>query len=189
ALADAARHEGAVLTVADAVSRSTILSLTRTAERHQRAQHGYRAELAQWTLPEPGRRDGVPGTAIGPWDALERTPVRDFGLVQPRLSRPTGQFEQFPTMAVLSTPGDGPTDWLAVGQALQRVLLTATVHHLATTPVSQPVEIPAVRTLLNTTGRQAQILIRVGVGRPAFATPRRPLHEVLTTDQTPPDMR
>lgn len=181
-LAFAARREGATLTVADAVARSAILGLTRAAERRLRDRHGYRAELAQWTLPSPGRHDGVPGTAIGPWDALETTPVRDFGLAQPRLERPVERFEPFPTIAVLSTAGDDSADWLAAGQALQRVLLTATAHHLATTPFSQPVEIPAVRDLLTASGRYAQILVRIGIGRPSFTTPRRPLHDVLTTE-------
>ncbi|WP_130512011.1 Acg family FMN-binding oxidoreductase [Krasilnikovia cinnamomea] len=178
-LACAAHREGASLTVAGAVARAAILGLTRTAEQRLRGDHGYRAELTQWTLPSPGRRDGVPTAAMGPWDALETTPVRDFGLALPQLTRPAERFEPFPTIVTLSTAGDTPADWLAAGQALQRVLLTATVLHLATTPFSQPVEIPAIRELLTTQGRHAQILIRLGIGPPTYATPRRPLCEVL----------
>ena len=69
----------------------------------------------------------------------------------------------------------------APGQALQRVLLTATWLNLVTTPISQPVEIPAIRELLSDTERVrwAQSVLRVGYRRPATATPRRPLAEVL----------
>ncbi|MCA2218983.1 Acg family FMN-binding oxidoreductase [Jidongwangia harbinensis] len=185
-LVDAARREGATLTVAGAASRNAILSLSQQADRVLRAKGRYRAELARWTSPHRGRRDGVPSTAIGPWDALEVLPIRDFGLLQPRLDRPVVQFEPYPTIMVLSTDGDTRRHWVGAGQALQRVLLTATWLNLSTTPISQPVEIPAVRRLLTDTrtGKWAQIVLRVGYGRPATATPRRRLAEVLIEDGT-----
>jgi nitroreductase len=188
-LTAAARKEGATLTLATAASRTAIHHLSQAADRLLRSQgdergaegRGYRAELARWTDPRPGRRDGVPAAAIGPWDALEVMPVRDFGLLQPQLRRATEHFEPYPTILVLATDGDGPLDWLHAGQALQRVLLTATWLNLATTPISQPVEIPAIRELLSDTerGHWAQLVLRVGYGRPAPVTPRRPLAEVL----------
>lgn len=183
-LADAARREGATLTVADPVSRNAILSLSQEADRALRAKGRYRAELARWTSPRTGRRDGVPMTAVGPWDALEILPIRDFGLLQPRLDRAAARFEPYPTIMVLSTDGDTRRHWVSAGQALQRVLLTATWQNLSTTPISQPVEIPAVRRMLADvhTGRWAQMVLRVGYGRPAAATPRRPLAEVLLPD-------
>lgn len=185
-LADAARREGATLTVANAVSRNAILNLAQAAERRLRSRGGYRAELARWTAPHVGRRDGVPPSAIGPWDALEAFPLRDFGLLQPQLKRASERFEPYPTVMVLATEGDSPENWLRAGQALQRVLLTATWLNLATTPISQPVEIPAIRELLTDTrgGSWAQMVLRVGYGRPAPATPRRPLAEVLLSGGT-----
>ncbi|WP_412740309.1 hypothetical protein [Krasilnikovia sp. MM14-A1259] len=36
--------------------------------------------------------------------------------------------------------------------------------------------------MLTARSRHAQILIRLGIGRPTFATPRRSLGEVLMTD-------
>ena len=180
-LTTAAGHEGATLTITGAVSRAAILGLSRAAERQLRADGGYRAELGQWTRHVPGRRDGLPPTAIGPWDALERLPMRDFGLLQPQPPMPAQRFEPHPTIAVLETDGDGPIEWVRAGQALQRVLLVATRLHLATTPISQPVEIPAIRELLTDTraGRWAQIVVRLGYGPPAVASPRRLLAEIL----------
>jgi nitroreductase len=180
-LTAAAAHEGADLSVAGSAARQIIVGLGQVAEERLRAIGGYRAELGRWTRPVPGRRDGIPPTAVGPWDALERIPVRDFGLVHPQPSRRAEPFEAYPTIAVLSTVGDEPADWLRAGQALQRVLLVATRLHLSTTPISQPVEIPSIRSLLSDpgSGRWAQMVIRVGYGVPAPATPRRPLTEVL----------
>jgi hypothetical protein len=82
---------------------------------------------------------------------------------------------------VLSTSGDGAEQWVRAGQALQRVLLVATHHGLAATPMSQPLEIPTLRELLTDvgTGRWAQVILRIGYGQPTAATPRRPLDEVL----------
>ncbi|WP_422735582.1 Acg family FMN-binding oxidoreductase [Micromonospora sp. WMMD729] len=183
-LTRAATDQGAALAVAGPVARNAILGLGQQAERRLRASGRYRAELNRWTRPIPGRHDGVPATAIGPWDALERMPIRDFGLVRSQPWRTSELFEAHPTIAVLATLGDGQNDWVRAGQALQHVLLVATRLRLATTPISQPVEVPAIRALLTdtTAGRWAQMIIRIGYGPQAPVTPRRPLSEVLERD-------
>jgi nitroreductase len=180
-LVAAARREGAHLAVAGPVGRSAILSLVRTAEGRLRSHGVYRAELTEWTRPARGRRDGIPPTALGPWDALETLPMRDFGLTQPWLHRPVEAFEPYPTIVVLSTDGDTTADWLRAGQALQRVLLVATEERLSATPLSQPLEIAELRELLTdtATGRWAQMILRLGYGQPAAPVPRRPLADVL----------
>jgi nitroreductase len=178
-LRDAGRREGAVLTVANPSSRDAILELARSAEDRLRGRPGYRAELARWT-GDPSRRDGVPTWANGPWDALEGIPVRDFAAFVP-LPRRGEPFEPYPTILVLATAGDEQLDWVRAGQALQRVLLTATWQNLATTPISQPVEVPALRRMLTdpTGGLSAQMVLRVGYGKAIGRTPRRPVEDVL----------
>jgi nitroreductase len=182
-LTEAAAREGAALSVADGVGRTAILSLVRTAEQRLRSQGRYRAELTYWTRPSHTRREGVPPQAFGPWAALEILPLRDYGLTQPQLQRHDEPFEPYPTILVLSTNGDSTHQWVRAGQALQRVLLVATVHDLAATPMSQPLEIPELRDLVTDTrsGRWAQLILRVGYGPPTAVTPRRPLSEVLIT--------
>ncbi|WP_422750554.1 Acg family FMN-binding oxidoreductase [Micromonospora sp. WMMD1219] len=185
-LIDAARQETAVLTVANPVSRNSIIGLSQAADRRQRATGGYRAELARWTTHRVVHHDGIPPSAIGPWDAMEIMPIRDFGLLQPHLTRAPETFEIHPTLMVLATTGDDPLEWVRAGQALQRVLLTATHLNLATTPISQPVEVPTVRRQLSDTanGIWAQMILRIGCGRPAATTPRRPLSDVLLPSLT-----
>jgi nitroreductase len=180
-LVTAASAEGATLRVANAVSRGAILGLIRTAEQRLRADGLYRAELSEWTLPARGRSDGIPPRAFGPWDAMEALPLRDFGITLPHLHRASEQFEPYPTIVVLCTGGDSPEHWLRAGQALQRVLLLATVHGLAATPMSQPLEIPALRELVTETGRGrwAQLILRLGYAQPTQPTSRRPLSDVL----------
>lgn len=184
-LAAAARLEGAELRVADAVARDGILSIVRTAEQRLRRHGRYRAELTGWTRPRRGRPEGVPVPSFGPWAALETLPLRDFGLTLPQLPRGVELFEPFPTIVVLTSQGDTASWWVGSGQALQRVLLAATAHNLAATPMSQPLEIPALRDLVTdtATGRRAQVILRIGYGPPTTPTPRRPLADVLLPGQ------
>jgi nitroreductase len=183
-LGAAATAEGAALRVADPVARAAILALAHSADQRLRAQGSYRAELTKWTPATHGRRDGVPPQAFGPWNALEALPLRDFGLTQPWLQRSSEHFEPYPTLAVLSTHGDTADHWVRAGQALQRVLLAATVRGLAATPMTQPLEIPTLRELVTDTaaGRWAQVILRLGYGQPTTPTPRRSLAEVLLAE-------
>jgi nitroreductase len=184
-LRDAARKEGAALAVASPAARETILGMARAADRWLRGLPGYRPELARWTAHRfPG--DGVPEWAGGPWDALEAVPIRDFAELSPA-ARPTEKFEPYPTIMVLATTGDRRADWVRAGQALQRVLLEATWRDLATTPISQPVEVPAMRRLLIDSGSDlsVQMVLRIGYGKQAARTPRRPLADVLLPSPEP----
>ncbi|MCM4084377.1 Acg family FMN-binding oxidoreductase [Paractinoplanes hotanensis] len=184
-LRDAAQRERAVLTVAAPPARAAILGLARSADRWLRARPGYGTELARWTATGQDR-DGVPPWATGVADVRGTMPLRDFAeaSVAPR---PVETFEPQPTILALATAGDRPADWVRAGQALQRVLLSATCQQLAAMPISQLVEVPAVRNVLSNAagGLSVQMVLRVGYGAARAGTPRRPLAEVLTTRRAP----
>jgi nitroreductase len=185
-LTAAAATEGATLTVLDRPATVGVLSVVRTAEARWRNDPAYWAELGRWTRQTPGRRDGVPAEAFGPWSALEAVPLRDFGLVQPVAHRWTATFEHDPVLAVLHTVGDGRREWLRAGQAMQRTLLTAAVRGLATSLMTQPLEIPELRRLVIDDGvRFPQAIIRLGYGRPSAPSPRRSLGDMLVSERTP----
>ncbi|GFJ96670.1 hypothetical protein Prum_103120 [Phytohabitans rumicis] len=77
---------------------------------------------------------------------------------------------------MLGTPADTAADQITAGLALQRVLLTATNAGLATSMLSQPIEVPAARERLRTgLGRfgAPQMVLRIGYGQPGWPTPRR----------------
>ena len=62
------------------------------------------------------------------------------------------------------------------------MLLTATEHHLAVSLLSQPIEVPAAREQLRRgLGRLgiAQMVLRIGYGRPGYPTRRRPASDVI----------
>jgi hypothetical protein len=180
-LAAAAAAEGAVLVMTGIGGRRVVLRSVADADRYWCADPGYRQELAEWTRPAPGRRDGIAAAAMGP--RSDTLPLRDLGLSRPDVPRATATFEAESTIAVLYT-ADTPSGWLRAGQALQRVLLTATVRGLSASLLTQPLEIGRLRDRLSdpATGRAAQAIIRFGFSRqtPA-ASARRPLSDVLTT--------
>jgi hypothetical protein len=154
--------------------------LAHTAQEILDRDDAYRTELAAWTRAEGAATDGVPvaagGPAPRPYDLLPR---RDFG---GRELVGLLDYEREPLVAVLGTAGDWPADQVQVGQALQRVLLTATEQGLAASMLSQPIEVPAVREEVRLAlGRRGapQMLLRFGYALTTTASPRRPVEDVL----------
>ncbi len=134
-----AAAEFAVLRMLNARDAALVLELAVAADNTLAADFDHRVELGQWI--GTGDDDGIPPDALGYRPATEPAPVRDFGYASPTTVRPVGRYEAQPRLAVLSTARDEPNDWLRAGQALQRVLLTATRHGLATSLLYQPIEL------------------------------------------------
>ncbi|MEU1514983.1 hypothetical protein ABZ490_23010 [Streptomyces sp. NPDC005811] len=173
----AARAEGAHLDVPDIVATRRLLRLTAAAESRNAVHPARASEARTWlTVPGTPAAYGIPVTALGPRDASGRVPVRDFvgALPAPRL--PTLPFERHVQVALLWTSHDRPEDWLRAGQALQRVLLTATAHGVRTSMLHQAMEWPDLRAA--TAGPRPrccpQVMIRFGYGPDGAPTPRAP---------------
>ncbi|WP_055529613.1 Acg family FMN-binding oxidoreductase [Streptomyces graminilatus] len=185
ALRDAAAQEGAALDFPGPWHTETVLDLVHDAESRYVMDPGANDDLVRWT--RLGREadtavDGVPEYAFGPRKRDGKAPVRDFAGRRPSADRGTTAFEDAPHLALLSTRGDGPADWLRAGQALERVLLEATLADLATSLTSHALEEPGLRLLARDpasgTG-QVQMVLRLGYGVRGPATPRRPVRDVL----------
>lgn len=75
--------------------------------------------------------------------------------------------------------------WMAAGQAMSAALLQATADGLATSFLSQAIEVDTLRprlAALTGHGGYPQLLLRVGYPRrPARPSPRRPLSDVLAS--------
>ncbi|MEH0548023.1 nitroreductase [Streptomyces sp. NBC_00490] len=184
-LQDAAAREGAELLFPGLWHTETVLDLVRDAESRDFMDAEANEDLVRWTRlgPEADTAvDGVPEYAFGPrkWDG--KAPVRDFTGRRPVADRGTTTFEHTPHLALLSTLGDGPADWLRAGQALERVLLEATLVDLATSLTSHALEDRELRLLARDPGLgagQVQMVLRLGYGPRGPATPRRPVGDVL----------
>jgi hypothetical protein len=184
-LQQTAEREGAELFTVESPGRARRLAdLVAAADRHQSGEQAWRDELTGWT-PPPGsrRRDGVPAGAYPATPAAgdNALPGRDFGL-----GRGWGSGDEpgvdDAVLTVLATSADGVADWLAAGQALQAVLLTAATQWAFAAIYTQPTELPHLRTLVAQelgTSLHAQMLLRFGYAPLAVATPRRPVTELL----------
>jgi hypothetical protein len=179
-LTEAAGVEGAILHILDHDEAARVLDLTAVAERAQLADPHYRAELARWVGGDRDR-DGIPGASLGPRSPETFTPVRDFTPGHEPGEFRYAWFEEHPQLAVLATHSGRRADWLRAGQALERVLLTATARGISVSPLTQPLETGEawlVRDPRSGT-EQPQMVLRLGYGLPVQASPRRPVGEVL----------
>lgn len=178
----AAHDEDATLLLVRGETARRVLDMVAAADDTLAADAAYRAELAYWTRPGA---DGVPYHAFGPRPGHGGPPMRDFGLSGTRHAHEgrgeTADFEADPQLAALFTRGDGLRDWLRAGQALQRVLLTATAHGVAASMFSQPLDLRPPQHRGDRAGPfgYLQMLIRFGYGPPVPRVPRRPVSEVL----------
>ncbi|MFE6523267.1 Acg family FMN-binding oxidoreductase [Streptomyces sp. NPDC057794] len=173
-MAAAARAEGARLHVPDYTETRRLLRLTASAEARSTAGAARSAETRVWVTAPGTASYGIPVTALGPRDAAGRMPMRDFTGPWPAPARPAVRFERHAQVALLWTPYDAPEDWLRAGQALERVLLTATAHGVRTSMLHQAMEWPDLRAAarLAQHRRCPQLLIRYGYGPEGPRTPR-----------------
>jgi nitroreductase len=194
-LQEHARGAGAVLVpVTDPHVRERLVAVLTDAAQQQCREPGYAAELRLWTHRLPGAHDGVPAdnVAVPSIGLAKATGLRRFGratLAQPALG-PGHPPDDAAQLLVLATAGDDVLDRLRAGEATSAVLLAATRKGLATTPLSQALEIDSSRRRVQTDilgiPEQPQLVIRIGwpaAGALELAeTPRRALRAVLLPD-------
>jgi hypothetical protein len=127
ALEHAAADEGAWLELLDADQRAQFVALVAEGDRRQFADARWRRELASWMHP---RRKGD-GLAYSELVApVTRFVVRHFDVGKGAAGRDAELAQRSPVLVVVATDGDRVLDWLRAGQALQRLLLTATAAGL-----------------------------------------------------------
>ncbi len=183
----AAQQEGAWLYVADHEGvRGLMADLIAEGDRIQWANAEYRRELASWTHPNRSlRRDGIPGYAQGVSDLASYAGplvLRTFDLGNGQAAQNRDLVNGSPSLVVLGTQRDGVEEWLACGQALQRVLLKARAAGVWSSYLNQPCQVPELRLRLSHILDQVgfpQIVLRLGYGPEVRPTPRRPLDDVM----------
>ena len=182
-LEQAARFEFGTLRMLTKPEAATVLDLAAQASAELAGDVNHRIELQQW-IATKSRDDGIPADALPAQPSREPAPIRrDLASAAPTVIKPTADYEESPQLAVLTTGGDEPSDWLRAGQALQRVLLTATSHGLSASFLYQSIEL---RDMRGESGQpwpwteNPQMVIRLGYGKEIGRTPRRPVDDILT---------
>lgn len=192
-VARAAEEQALLMPVTDPAKRALLLAILADADALQRHQVGYAAELQRWTRRPAAAHDGVPWRHVPapPIGAVPPHPQRRFGapgLAQsPIVPGRHPVIDDGAVFLVLATDTDVPVVRLRAGEAASAVLLAATRAGLATSPVSQAVEVEDSRLRLRRdvlgTPDTPQLVIRVGWpatgAAPLPPTPRRPLAAVL----------
>ncbi|MEV8558389.1 hypothetical protein AB0478_18445 [Streptomyces sp. NPDC051917] len=187
-LAVAAHAEGARLHTPDFVGIRRLLRVTALAEARNHAGPARTAETRSWITP-PGADTpyGIPLTALGPADAAGRLPMRDFTGPLRAPHPPAPRFERHVQATLLWTSHDRPEDWLRAGQALQHVLLTATMHGVRTSLLHQAMEWPDLRAACSLGHQRChpQVLIRYGYGPDGGRTPRASAQTLAPSAELP----
>ena len=188
-VADLAREAGvagAALRPVEEKERRAVAELVAEGDRLQWADSRFRSEVAAWSRSNVSHRpDGVPGFAHGMGNAASVVQpllvrIADAGPAEAERDRRRAMVTR--ALLVLCTHGDEPRDWLAAGEALQRVLLRATASDLYASYFSSPLEVPGLRRelrlALGETGCP-QVMFRLGYGLEVRPMPRRPVSDVL----------
>ena len=160
--------------------------IAEAAWRHG-ADYDYLRELSTWS----GRyasTAGVPARSIPEPDPNAALPARSFAGASLAQTPDGAAADESAAVVALGTVADDKASQLRAGEATSLVLLTATASGLASCPITEPLEIPDIRTSVGADvfGKEGypQMLLRIGWAPvnadPLPATPRRPLDEVVT---------
>lgn len=179
-LAAEAAAEGAVLHVIEPDDVPVLATLVRASEQDLYADRQRRAELAHWLRPR-WTGDGVP---VNPLAVVPARLALRGGLVGRRVAaRDAALLMDATCVAVLASPDEQVADWLATGQALQRVLLVAAGHGIAAGFANGPCQDVRRRSALRALiGGQdhPQVIMRLGYpSTVARSLPRRSLDDLL----------
>jgi hypothetical protein len=156
------------------------------------ADPAYRAELASWTRAADAP-DGVPAAAV-PHVAAGAprhtdVPVRDFEAGISGGEPLVDLIDERPLYIVLFTTSDDRTARLRAGEAYARISVEAQRLGLASSALTQAVDLPAIRErfrILMNWPDHPQMVLRVGHPQPGLAprpTGRRPLTAVLQFEE------
>jgi nitroreductase len=203
-LLQASKREGAALTfVDDPKGKRRVWELIADAERALLADPAFRSEISRWIekrISEAHDRDSEARWRLGPalsgsaghtpesrlqadfFTPMAASAARSYVRAEQATENQRPRAEGAPVLALLSTTGDSPGDWLAAGQALQYVLLLAAAEGVSASFLNPAIELISLRTKIAKAfgaSGNAQVLLRLGYGPSRQATARRSARELL----------
>jgi len=175
--------------------RDAIVDHVRQGDLAQLADPAFRRELIAWLRFNDASAirtgDGLSGRVAGQPslpDWLAPLLLR-FVLTGERQARADeAQLRTSPLIAVFVARHDTPAAWVETGRACQRFALQATALELRTAFINQPIEVRRLRSqlhgLFGLGEENAHLMLRVGYGRQAPFSLRRPVDEVIVDGRT-----
>ncbi len=163
------------------------------ADRAERDDPAYTAEMSAWTGRGESSVDGVPSSAIPQLAAGQARhtdiPLRDFEVGVRGSQLITPGVDEHPLIAVIFTQDDNELERLRAGQSMMRLMIQAELDGAASCALSQSVDLISfrsrLRVLMSWTGHP-QMMLRLGQKpalSPAPLTGRRPVSDMLSIER------
>ena len=176
-----------------------VAELVAEAEREHLSRPEFRQELSTWITRRYAEAHAHDSEALGRLGAAGHTPepltptglstaiaaaaARSFASVEEAAEHQRDVVVSSPALALLTTDDDDPSEWVAAGQALQRVLLKAASAGVSASYLNPVVEVARLRdqvTRLFDGRGEAQIALRFGYAPDIPPSPRRKTTEVVS---------
>ncbi len=191
---NAAAEEGGWLHICDDIERGIVLQMVIEGDHMQTSKKNFRRELAAWVNPRRAiSGDGLPqfGQSFAHvMGQMNPQIIRRFEVDGDVPANDAQLSEGTPVLAILGSKSGGTVETLHAGQAMMRLLLRAQKLGLSVSPLNQPCEVPELRLRLHDEilhpGR-AQMILRIGYGGKAVATPRRPIESFIEFEGKVPE--
>jgi nitroreductase len=184
-LADAGNARGArVVPIEQESTRARLERLTRRADVLQHGDPRYVDEMASWVTSSGDQ--GVPAGHVPRAEEVDTSDALNRRFTGGTLSDPEVDHEPpADGMLLICTSSDDTVSRVRAGEALSAVWLLATRENLSVVPLSQSLEVPEIRQVLQEEVLDdlafAQLVVRVGwppvVREPLSPTPRRALED------------
>jgi hypothetical protein len=189
--------------VDDPKGKQRVSKLVAEAEQALLAIPAFRSEISRWIeerISETHDRDSEARRRLGPAlsSSAGQTPesrseadlfapmaagvARFFASAKQAAENQRAGAEGAPLLALLSTRGDSPPDWLTAGQALEHVLLLAAADGVSASFLNPAIELGRLRIQITRAfgaGGSAQVLLRLGYGSSRLPAARRPTRELI----------
>ena len=172
--------------IVDQEHRQTIAELISEADRKHFSDPEFRSELSQWIRASKNQQhDGMAVNSY--WTPsllakLESMIIKRFDVGSSVASKDKELTEESPTLGLIATESEEPSQWFATGMFLSRILLYLTASGISVGYMNQAVEIADIRRILreeaDVTG-YPQLLLRIGKAEMSKQSARRPLTAVL----------
>ncbi|MEM8810113.1 MAG: nitroreductase family protein [Cyanobacteria bacterium P01_G01_bin.38] len=171
----------------------TVSDAVQTASLYQYSNPAFLGERLKWLrfneTEASHHRDGLFYRCLGKatvprWWGTQRLNHTDANVEATQAARLT---QQASGLALIVTRSDDPIAWVKAGRAYERFALNATALGIKTSLQNAVIEVPQVRSQIRRTfdlqDNYPQLLVRFGYGPDTVRSLRRPLSEVLTSDQ------